>query len=37
MTASYKVLFIAVIPEVLNRESILFKKVRAPGFPLSRG
>jgi hypothetical protein len=24
----------AVIPEVLHRESILFKKLRAPGFPL---
>jgi hypothetical protein len=23
----------AVIPEVLNRESIFFKKLRAPGFP----
>jgi len=25
----------AVIPEVLNRESILFKKLRAHGFPPS--
>ena len=30
-----KVLFMAVIPEVLNRESILFRKLRAPGFPPS--
>jgi len=35
MTTSRKVLFMAVIPEVLNRESILFKKLRAPGFPPS--
>jgi len=32
LTTSQKVLFMAVIPEVLNRESILFKKLRAPGF-----
>jgi len=25
----------AVIPEALNRESILFRKLRAPGFPPS--
>jgi hypothetical protein len=36
LTTSQKVLFMAVIPEVLNRESILFKKLRAPGFPPSR-
>jgi hypothetical protein len=35
LTTSQKVLFTAVIPEVLNRESILFKKLRAPGFPPS--
>jgi hypothetical protein len=28
--------FQAVIPEVFNRESILFKKLRVPGFPPSR-
>jgi len=33
MTASQKVLFMAVIPEVRNRESILFKKLHALGFP----
>jgi hypothetical protein len=32
LTTSQKVLFMAVIPEVLNRESILFKKLRAHGF-----
>jgi hypothetical protein len=35
LTTSQKVLFMAVIPEALNRESILFKKLRAPGFPPS--
>jgi len=34
-TTSQKVLFMAVIPEVLNRESILFRKLRAHGFPPS--
>jgi len=32
LTTSQKVLFRAVILEVLNRESILFRKLRAPGF-----
>jgi len=36
LITSQKVLFMAVIPEVLNRESILFKKLRALGFPPSR-
>ncbi len=36
LTTSQKDLFMAVIPEVLNRESILFKKLRAHGFPPSR-
>jgi len=35
VTTSQKIFFMAVIPEVLNRESILFKKLRAPGFPPS--
>ena len=35
LKTSQKVLFMAVIPEVFNRESILFKKLRAPGFPPS--
>ncbi len=35
MTTLQKVLFMAVIPEVLNRESIFFKKLRTPGFPPS--
>jgi hypothetical protein len=36
LTTSQKILLMAVIPEVRNRESILFKKLRAPGFPPSR-
>jgi hypothetical protein len=35
LITSQKVLFMSVIPEVLNRESILFRKLRAPGFPPS--
>jgi hypothetical protein len=33
LTTSQKVLSMTVIPEVRNRESIFFKKLRAPGFP----
>ena len=32
LTALQKVLFMAVIPEVVNRGSIFSKKLRAPGF-----